>query len=348
MLLELNQSALACQELREVGEEVLALLERLAAGESAGSVRKRWPPGRRPKAAVVEAVAALAPEEQRLLCKAVASDLIFDEKFGDPTFEFAFPGLDATVQEAGKALLVSVYEDVFCGKKGIAVAGKEVSRTIWEESFRKANPEVEVCPACLSSPLEGPARNSSLSDADHYLPKSKYPALVVHGLNLVLMCQSCNGRLKGALDPLVDAGEMVPLDEIWFPYRRAGIDEVVLEFSPAERSTLALGGSLEVRERAQRYERMFALVERWTEALHSIADRLPSLLLIRLKTSVDDASIREELESQKETADFDLTYEERAFLKSRYYGWLLNTPKAFQDLVAEVETLRKERRELTP
>ena len=189
MLLELVQAPVARLGLRIVGEKIAKLLAELVEGASAESVRSRWPPGCRPSLASVEAVGALDAGDLRALRDAVAADLGFDEKFGDPSFGFAFPGLSAAAKEAGGSLLDSVY-DVFRGSGGFRLDGMEVNRTTWERSFREANPQVEVCPACVSAPLPGPARDHSLVDADHYLPKTKYPALAVHGLNLVPMCKA--------------------------------------------------------------------------------------------------------------------------------------------------------------
>lgn len=342
MLLELEQSQIAREGLRSAGEEIVRLLDRLAAGSTAAAALAHWPSARRPRIEAVEAVAALPADEQEALRDAVRADLAFDEDFDEPSFEFSFPALSDATKKAGAALLVSMYKDVFCQGEGFKVGSTSITRAIWEESFREANPRVKVCPACLNARLPRPARGRSLVDADHYLPKSKYPALAIHGLNLVLVCKTCNQTLKGDLDPLFDDGEVNRLGDVWFPYRRAGLDELVVEFAvDAQQQTVSFGGTSPALERAQRFERLFALLERWSETLESVAALLPASLR-EARVDLDEGSIRQEVEKFKRMAEGEITYDERAFIKSRYYEWLLSTPKAFKSLVDEMRVLEEE------
>ncbi len=341
MLLELTESLVARVELRIAGERIVEMLSQLAAGASAESVRDSWPPGHRPRADAVAAVAELSVDERGALRDAVAADLAFDADFENPAFRFAFPRLDPTVRAAGASLLSSMYHDVF-GSAGFRFADIPVNRKSWEASFRQANPGIGVCPACVSNPLEGPVGDRSLVDADHYLPKSKYASLAVHGLNLIPLCKPCNQTLKGSLDPLSDGGGAVTLRDIWFPYRRAGIQELVLGFAPREKVSVRFEGSPPALERAQRFDRLFELSTRWSATFGGIAERLPTILTSQLMVRPEAAEIRAGLEMLKRMADADIEVEERAFIRSRYYGWLLDNPDAFHGLVEEVKAIDRE------
>ena len=58
-------------------------------------------------------------------------------------------------------------------------------RKIYLKEFSKINPDVQVCPVCdgdLGSPK-----------VDHYFPKALYPYLSCHPMNLVPICDDCNG-----------------------------------------------------------------------------------------------------------------------------------------------------------
>jgi len=348
MLLELKQSPMARDGLRRAGEEIVELLAQLAAGRSPAEALSLLPAGHRPKAKAVEAIAALPVEERRALRDAVEADLAFDVDFDEPSFEFAFPTLSDATKEAGKGLLTSMYKDVFCRGGGFKVGSTIITRSSWEQSFRDANPRIKVCPACLSARLPRPARGRSLVDADHYLPKSKYPALAVHGLNLVLVCKDCNESLKGDLDPLFNDGEINRLGDVWFPYRRAGLGELILEIAvDARQQTVNLGGTPPALERAQRFDRLFALLERWSETLENVAERLPPSLRAA-EAQLNEPAIRREIEKFQRIAEEEITEDERAFIKSHYYRWLLTTPGAFQTLLDEMQAQSEERAAQAP
>jgi hypothetical protein len=91
--------------------------------------------------------------------------------------------------------------------------------------YREANPDVLVCPYCdgdLGSP-----------QVDHFYPKSDYPYLSCHPLNLVPICPTCNSREnKGTKAPLArrrDPQHDSKYD--WFhPYLRSAHDQYEIRF----------------------------------------------------------------------------------------------------------------------
>ncbi len=339
MLLELKQSELARKGLGAACESVIELFEGLAApGASVEALIESWPHAKAPKTSVLAGVLALGDAEREALRDAVRSDIGFAEDFGRAGFSFSFASLAPQTRAAGAKLLSSLYEEVFCRGSGFRFGvGENANREAWEQSFREANPEIEICPACASSLLEPRVRGRSLIDADHYLPKSRYPPLSVHGLNLVPLCVTCNRSLKAAIDPLADEGGTYELGEIWFPYVLAGISEVGLGFDPTRpQSKVTFEGEPDALERAGRFDRIFGLLERWTAAMDAIQSGLSRKLIEELRVSRDRTGIRGGVETLKRMAEGDITAQPQALVASHYYAWLLDSADAFEALVKQL------------
>lgn len=71
------------------------------------------------------------------------------------------------------------------------------------DEFNKINAGMYVCPACDGTWME-PTSTGIYGSIDHFLPRSKYPALSVHPFNLIPICMICNEKLKEDKDPLAD------------------------------------------------------------------------------------------------------------------------------------------------
>ena len=341
MFLELTRSPLAETGLDAACAAVVDLLKHLATkGATLASADAHWKHGRKPKTTALEAALALTLAQRRDQLAAVRHDLGFADSFDDPGFSFCFPILEPATREAGKKLLVSMYEEVFRHKKGFQFGeGRWANRTTWEEAFREANERTELCPACASSPLEPPAAGRKLSDADHYLPKATYPALAVHGLNLVPLCKTCNSVLKGVSDPLVDGDTVRSLPDIWFPYKRAGINEIDLTFDPPREPArrVVMIGDPAARERARRFDVIFRLRERWGNSLGGIHQRLPAELL-ELPSPTTPDGVRTDLRMLRALAELGKASDPRAFVKSQYFAWLENDDIAIEILVEQMQS----------
>lgn len=103
------------------------------------------------------------------LVKEAASD--FKQKIPAEISELTMPELP---QNVTKDDLVKVYDQKFVSKKG---PGRKYYNSILSRPFRN------ICPIC---------EIRIVSNLDHYLPKSKYPLLVVTPLNLIPSCRDCN------------------------------------------------------------------------------------------------------------------------------------------------------------
>jgi 5-methylcytosine-specific restriction endonuclease McrA len=267
MLVELRVPELA-EELERAAGQIALLLETIAAAPASASVDELldaagWESGRtKPLKDGVAAVAQLPADERAAIRSAFVADAAYAGAFDDKSFAFSFKALARDTRSAAKALLRPMYE--LC-----------VPRHRFEQAFRSANPGVKVCPACLVGGLPRPV-GRTLVKVDHTLPRAWYPHLSAHLENLVLMCGECND-LKHDRDPLVEAGETLPLTRTYLPYRRPALPEIAFVFSLGQWSApiVSLEGSSEAtRLRIQTLDRLLRLEQRWSDYLEDCGDAL--------------------------------------------------------------------------
>lgn len=126
-----------------------------------------------------------------------------------------------------RGLLESFYAPGFYESHGYLIPRKDgrltaFHRTEYLKEYLAKNPDVQVCPYC-----DG---DLSPAEIDHFLPKSKYPQLSCHPLNLVPVCGGCNTREnKGEKVPLeIDAEDQMAA---WFhPFLRTAKDSFEVQF----------------------------------------------------------------------------------------------------------------------
>ncbi|MGH2975690.1 MAG: hypothetical protein ACRDLL_12590 [Solirubrobacterales bacterium] len=233
-----------------------------------------------------------------------------------------------------------MYRDVFSDKVGFEFGNAEqANRTTWEADFRLANPDVRICPACLISELGLPIGKRTIIDADHYLPKSAYPPLAVHGLNLIPMCKPCNQSLKRSKDPLGGGGPgRLSLPDIWFPYVRFGLNEISFTFAPDDNGDLQLEftGAPEALARAQRFDAIFELRAKWNSTIENIQQQL-SVDLSSLETAPDADSIREKVKMLMTLAKGREANSPRSMVELTFYQWVLEDDSAIATLAAQLE-----------
>ncbi len=341
MLIELNKSRLAA-ELAGANDSIVALLRKAAAATEVSSeeVLADWPHAGGPARAKVEAVLELPLEDRRALADAVAADLDFEA--GGDGYEFAFLELNEATRKAGKGLMGSMYEDVFGRGRFLLENGEEGNRRSWEDAFRAANPDLRVCPACLAGLLETRIDGRSAIDLDHYLPKSFYPPLTIHGPNLVPLCSRCNSRAKGEKDPLQDGEERRELSSVWFPFAGAGLDEAHLAFDLLgdAQVTVQLEGTGPGKQRAENFDALFQVSKKWSELLEGAHNTLCGALSARAaaaggQLSVDE--IKTELAYHQSGAASARLSNPGSFVTECYCEWLRSDRRAleaFADAVA--------------
>jgi hypothetical protein len=338
-LLEVEESVVVREGLEVATGKVLELFEGIREGAALTALLDRWSPNQ-PSPEALRRVLELPEKEREALADAVKADLSFPRGFSEPGYRFLFADLSSTTKKPAEELLSSIYRNVFCRGHGFEFEpGRFVTRSTWEDEFRLANPGLEVCPACAAYNLPVRARGRSLADLDHYLPKWKYPPLVLHSLNLLLMCKECNEVLKGSTDPLTPSDGPCRLGDVWFPYVRAGVSEIEVTFDPrAKEYKVQFTGEGGAVARARRHDQIFSLRERWSKMLDQIQNNLPGDLVV-LEAEGNLASVKSTLEKLRRMAERRERSASGALVESRYFAWLQEEPAALRALVQQVRRL---------
>jgi hypothetical protein len=100
-----------------------------------------------------------------------------------------------------------------------------------------------VCPICDASAYRNETRSGTYTSIDHFFPRSRYPHLAIHPLNLLPMCPTCNSGVAGQADP--QAG-LSGITDLVLPYHEendslAGRTYVVIDFRPLPENESELG-----------------------------------------------------------------------------------------------------------
>ena len=133
-------------------------------------------------------------------------DLTFPTAWGQDGFKFKWPTLTDAWQKKMARVLEVFYAWLGSGTLDATLMGcstSELTRLSLMTSYRKVNKP--VCPYC-----DGPAgdwtETKDANDADHWLPKKRYPLFAVHWANLFRVCAECNRYFKLDKDPLAPRG----------------------------------------------------------------------------------------------------------------------------------------------
>lgn len=217
------------------------------------------------------------PTTRQTILDAFDNDVTFHNSLDDPDFRFQFNILDKAIRDILKPFMISFYENLLASGFETAIHGqpRKLNRDEFISSFWRANDKLEVCPSC-DGRRPNVADFKHRDDADHYLPKSKYPYLSLHYANLVPMCLECNRSFKGNTDP-IDNHSDAPLPNIFHPYERPALDYVeVLVNSNSEgvRQIEFEDRNGMPSRRVENLNRIFRLHKRWPDELRHQVERL--------------------------------------------------------------------------
>ena len=230
-------------------------------------------------------------------------DRQFHAAAGTADFRFRFRLLDAVVRPVLKRLFEPFYSDFLASGLPAAVLGgdKRLDRGDVLDRFEAANPRLQVCPAC-DGQKPGKIAGRSLADLDHYLPKSLYPFLCLHPLNLVPTCLECNQRIKRARDP-VDIHDDSPLQNTFLPYVAPAIDQVAVQVSRDDAGALDLTVLERDGNRSRRVsslDRVFELQGRWQDRLTHEVELVREYVKERGCRLAEDGTERDEARLRRE------------------------------------------------
>lgn len=144
---------------------------------------------------------------------------------------------------------------------------------------------LNVCPGCDGAPPSTTADGLVHEDIDHFFPKSKYPFLSIHPLNLTPFCKNCNQTYKHDKDSILDDDTSVDdvhtLEDIYHPYQRPAKNEIALEIAPAADHTPAFyfvcpSDAAPYPARLHSLQYMLNIESRWTGELRE--ERVETIL----------------------------------------------------------------------
>jgi hypothetical protein len=213
------------------------------------------------------------------------------------------------------------------------------NRTEFVQEFSDANPDVCVCPMC-----DGDLGNPKV---DHFYPKAIYPYLSCHPMNLVPVCDDCNGPGGKHETPPLSLDAIGFQTDDWFhPYLRSAHSTYAICFQQKGEGTTPVL-ACEDEQTQTRLDNMSSLLKlnnRWRGALSlktRIAQRHIKRARKKLGRSLTEAELCDKLTEWGESAEDEIGFESFALIKAAYFQkaaqrdpllfdelWIYNNPDA--------------------
>lgn len=175
--------------------------------------------------------------EKRGILQKFDEDMPLEKPFQRGTFSYSVLTTSLALGLVS-TIMLNFYEKILRVRGGILAEvlkeSNNLNRVAILQAYVDANPDLMVCPGCDGSPASLDDGFANV-DADHFFPKSKYPFLTIHPLNLTPYCLECNTKYKKAKDALKASG-VTSLADIYHPYLRPAHEEVevVIERRPSD------------------------------------------------------------------------------------------------------------------
>ena len=120
-----------------------------------------------------------------------------------------------------------------------------------------------TCPICLQSVTNAPKEH----DREHFFPKSSYPALTLHPINLYYSCNGCNTRYKKTKDPIAPLHNNV--QTTFIPYVDIVREKVHIDITCDDQVKLRPNDLSDpfIQEKINTLNYLFQLEERWSDLL---------------------------------------------------------------------------------
>ena len=276
------------------------------------------------------------------LLLAFDQDREFHAQIAADGFLFQFPNLGADMRSVLKDLFEPFYTKLLANGFPPEVHGgaDKLDRARLLDRFEAANPMLEVCPACDG---QKPSRieQKSYADADHYFPKSLYPFLCIHPLNLVPICIECNQRFKRDKDP-VDDHAVDPLRNTFFPYVASAFGEVDVQISrdaPGKMNLTIIDRLGAPSRRVDSMNRVFELEGRWKDRLRHQIEMIRQDVAKAGRRLKEDGVLRDRARGRREIELRPNELAERIgrrtfmILESKYRDFAVNDPDEFAVLM---------------
>lgn len=223
--------------------------------------------------------------DKKAILDAFRHDITYHEHLNDPGFVFQLQpkqNLPSGLSVAVGKWLENFYDVITNVKKGFPAKVTGFScdingQVIYSETLKK-NPSLHVCPACDGTWMEKTS-TGVLGSIDHFLPRSSYPALSVHPINLLPICSTCNEKIKKNKDPLSEI-HFRTLPETFHSYIRPARDIVQVQIGPV---WAIVDNGVCTENQLFLFPDIFDLPGRWQQD----ADEFDKKIRRRIKDSVD-------------------------------------------------------------
>lgn len=199
---------------------------------------------------------------------------------GDPTWKigaknFLYTFYDLFDDGFSKSLFSTVWN------------GKKYTRQNFVKEFQERNSSLFICAICDGSAYSTRTESQIHTSVEHFFPRSIYPHLSCHPLNLVPICSNCNSYIKGDANPLVLNGQPIGLLDFILPYQKQGFafrEKAYIAVVKRDRGQDRQQHPLRLELRPARdfqagnkintFNNLYKVDERWSESLHEIEDQV--------------------------------------------------------------------------
>ena len=166
-------------------------------------------------------------------------------------------------------------------------SGNKYTRQDFVQEFHAKNPNLFICAICDGGAYSTKTEAQIHTSVDHFFPRSIYPHLSCHPLNLIPICSNCNSYIKGDANPLVLNGQPVGLIDFVLPYQkqdtafREKTYVAVVKRDPRPdkqqhpmRLVLKPARDYPAGKRIDTFNNLYKVDERWSEGLDVIEDQV--------------------------------------------------------------------------
>lgn len=251
----------------------------------------------------------------------------------------------ARMKDSIRGFLEAFYDPLFYKDAGylIKTADADVIREFHKDEYLKhyktTNRNVRVCPYC-DGQLGNPPQ------IDHFYPKSDYPQLSCHPLNLVPICAACNSRTnKGTKTPLdLNAPDQTAS---WFhPFLRSSNRRFSIRFNSSDSTPthVALHGQDVLdQQRIDNWCKLVNLQTRWQDEFERKVQAAQGKLrkyFLRARVRPTPTAVCDKLQEWSESAGDEIGLEPFALLEQAYYQVAATQePTLFKELWEYTEDL---------
>ncbi len=211
------------------------------------------------------------------------NDQDYFDNLDNPHFVFSFDVNSKQTHEIARDVLVGFYNLLGIGFPQVlfpfSIEDGIFRKINVVEGFKNTNAFIQyVCPCCDNNFADTIRANIEGYTLEHYFPKSLYPAICLHPLNLIPMCEGCNSR-KSDDDPIRPsalAPATIPLPELFHPIKRPVSTKVNLVFSSRKPKLdfKAIYPPPDYRPSIDSYDAFYGIPSRWENVWFRIEGRM--------------------------------------------------------------------------